>query len=273
MGMENLKFTTMRWRSGEMDDASYATLYLLHWQSSLHGKRFASRRRRTDPPPDPAAWLAESSVISGAGLNGYLLAYLERYQFFGIIGNVPVALACWLRKEWPLAFCERIPSPLEVLRMQVEGIRPVTVLSAWPRLLEPVLTKPNGFAFMLHDLEHAWKFYHCPKMHLEQRGFFHTLLCALERGCFDGYLLDPVFAIKFDYLSSDMNTHIMHASQFLRAILMEFHLRKENVKNPEALSREAREEVSALLVGLLGADWVGEVERRMVQQNKPACLE
>lgn len=267
MDLEKLNASTARWRAGEMADASYASLYFLHWQSALHGKRFASRRNRTDLRPDPGAWFDETSVLGAEELGAYLLNYFERYQFLGVIGNVPLALAAWLREEWPITLCEHIPSPVEVLKMQVEGNRPVTVLTAWPRMQAPVLNKPNAFAFMVHDLEHAWKFYHCPSMHRQQREFFRLLSITLENGHFDDYLRDPAFVAKFDYLSSDMNTHVMHASQFLRAIMMEFHLRKEGVQRPDELSRPARQGVSALLASLLGEEWLKEVERRMLQQN------
>ena len=151
--------------------------------------------------------------------------------------------------------------------MQVEGTRPVTVLSEWPRLHDPVLAKPNAFAFMVHDLEHAWKFFHNPEMHLQQRDFFRLLFTALEYGSFDVYLSDPAFSAKFDYLISDMNTHTMHASQFLRAILVEFHLRREGLHHPNDLPCAAREEVAGLMASLLGDDWSGEVEKRMIRHE------
>ena len=262
--LEHLKASTARWRAGDINDASYAALYFLHWQAASHGKRFASRRDRRDPRPDPAAWFEESSALDGVATRDYLLRYVGRYQFLGVISNVPAALSAWLKGEWPLTLCEHIPSPFEVLGMQVEGTRPVTLLSAWPRLLAPVLGKPNAFAFMIHDLEHAFKFFHDPDMHQAQRALFRLLSEALAAGRFDAYLPDPVFAAKFDYLSSDMNTHTLHAAQFLRAILVEFHLRREGLSSPTKLSEAAREDVSSVMAGLLGADWLAEVERRMI---------
>lgn len=264
MMLEYLTHSTTRWRAGEIGDASYAALYFLHWQVHSHGKRFASRKFKHDPRPDPSAWFEETANLPADAVRDYLVAYFERYQFLGIIHNVPVALVAWLKREWNLALCEHIPDPLAVLRMQVEGKRPVTVLSAWPRMLEPVLSKPNAFAFMIHDLEHAWKFFHDPEMHHRQRDFFRFMLEAVEAMTFADYLEDPVFAAKFDYVVSDMNTHIMHSSQFLRAILVEFHLRREGVPHHDALSQVARYEVSRLMSSLLGADWLAEVERRMI---------
>ncbi len=267
MELNNLSHCIARWRTGEVDDPSYAALYFLHWQVSSHGKRFASRRYKGDRRPDADLWLEESSALDQRQTREYLRGVFERYQFFGVIGNVPVALAAWLRMDWPLTLCEHIPTSTEVLRMQVAGTRPVTVLSAWPRMLNPVLSKPNAFAFMIHDLEHAWKFFHDPDMHRQQREFFRLLFSALAEGHFDAYLHDSVFSAKLDYLISDMNTHTMHAAQFLRAILVEYHLRREDLHHPSQLTKMARDEVSAVMASLLGVDWLVEVESRMIQQN------
>jgi hypothetical protein len=256
-----------RWQASEISDASYAALYFLHWQSASHGKRFASRRHRSAPRPDATAWFAETAPLNWQQIKEYLLNYFEQYQFLGIIGNVPLALTAWLKGEWPLTLCGYIPSPSEVLAMQVQGTRPVTVISSWPRMMAPVLSKPNAFAFMVHDLEHAWKFFHDPTMHRQQRQFFYLLSECLEAGCFDQYLLDPIFLTKFDYLSSDMNTHVMHASQFLRAIVVEYYLRQENIQTPAELSATARQNIRTLMSDLLGAEWLLEVEKRMVQAS------
>jgi hypothetical protein len=254
LDLTNLFQSIARWKAGDVDEPSYAALYFLHWQVASHGKRFASRRHKGDPRPDPSLWFEQISALDKQGVRDYLRGVLERYQFFGVIGNVPAALVAWLTMEWPLTLCGRIPGSREVLSMQAAGTRPVTVLSSWPRMLQPVLAKPNAFAFMIHDLEHAWKFFHEPDMHRQQREFFRLLLDAFSAGLFEPYFKDPVFSAKFDYLSSDMNTHTLHAAQFLRAILVEFHLRRENLHHPDDLTLASRTEVATLMASLLGAE-------------------
>ena len=163
-----------------------------------------------------------------------LLHYLQRYGFLGVIANVPAALCAWLRKSWPLTLCEHIPAPEEVLEMQVRGTRPVTILSQYPRMLLPVLTKANAYAFMVHDLEHAYKYFNDPNLHRGQKRFFTAIERVLRLGILDGYRRDALFADKLAYLISDMNTHVVHSLQFLRAILIEHHLRRER-KPPRAI--------------------------------------
>jgi hypothetical protein len=61
-----------------------------------------------------------------------------------------------------------------------------------------------------------------------------------------------------------MNTHVMHSLQFLRAILIEHHLRRERKAAGDVLSANARAEIAAILRSLsAGLDWATDgTERR-----------
>lgn len=251
-----------RYRDGEIDGATYASLYFIHGQMAGHGRRFASRRFRNDPRPDYEVWLAEIERENGEALRARLLHYLERYHFLGVIPNVPAALCEWLRGAWALSLCDYIPDPEEVLRLQAAGRRPVTVLSEYPRLLRPVLKKPNAWAFMVHDLEHAYKYFHDPLLYAGQKEFFGRLQKALVRGEFNRHLRDPVFSEKFAYLISDMNTHVMHGLQYLRAILIEYYLCAEDKRPRDRLSAPASAAIADLLSSLSAQDEYGVVADR-----------
>lgn len=234
-------------RAGELDDAVFAALYFLYWQIATHGEQFASRKRKDDPRPDMATWLAAMETQEGETLRAQLLDWVGRYQFRGVIANVPAALGQWLRGAWPIVLREDIPGPREVLHMQARGVRPVTVLTAWPRLLKPVLNKSDAFAFFLHDLEHAYKFFHSAELHAAQSAFFSVLEGAIDRGVFAPYFDDAGFVAKFHYLMSDMNTHPEHSRQYLRAILVEFYLRRERRAPAQALSLPAERAIADLM--------------------------
>jgi hypothetical protein len=219
-----------RWRAGEFDAAV-----------------FASRKRKNDPRPDAEEWLAMLAAPQGEARRARLLDWLERYQFRGVIGNVPVALVQWLRGAWQLILREDIPSPRDVLRWQARGTRPVTVVTAWPRALEPVLNKPDAFAFFRHDLEHAYKFYHAPALYAGQCAFFARLEAAFDRGVFAPYFDDAEFVTRFHYLMSDMNTHPEHSRQYLRAILIEFYRRRECKTLTEWLNAAAERAIANVM--------------------------
>jgi hypothetical protein len=236
-----------RWRAGEFDAAVFAALYFLHWQMATHGLAFASRKCRNDPRPVAAEWLTFMAEAKGEGLRKRLLDWLGRYQFRDVIGNVPIALLQWLRGDWPLILRQDIPSPREILRWQARGKRVVTVITDLPRLHAPILNKANAFAFFLHDLEHAYKFFHSPALRDGQREFFAMLEDAIEHGVFAPYFGDAEFTGKFHYLMSDMNTHPEHSRQYLRAILVEFYLRREQKGRKQPLSSAAEQMMAEVM--------------------------
>jgi hypothetical protein len=248
---ERLAALACRWRRGDIGDAVYAALYFLCWQAATCGRRFASRKFKGDPRPDWMGWFGEIERAPKDRLSVLLIRYVERQHFLGVSSNVTAAICAWLKGQWRLTLCEHIPSPEEILHMQVEGTRPVTILSDPTRMLRPVLHKPNAFAFMLHDLEHAYRFFHDPRLHAGQRRFFKEIRQAIEQGLFNQYRRDPTFEEKLHYLMSDMNTHVMHSLQFLKAILIEFHLRHEQRNLEDRLSECASAEISALMDKLI----------------------
>ncbi|MEW6332184.1 MAG: hypothetical protein AB1560_12065 [Pseudomonadota bacterium] len=236
-----------RWRAGEIDASIFAALYFLLWQITRHGTAFASRLHKNDPRPHAAEWLGMMETGEGEGLRRCLCGWLEHYQFHGVIRNVPVTLAQWLRGAWPLIVRENIPTALEVLRMQARGYRAVTILTEPARLHAPVLNKPDAFAFFVHDLEHAYKFLHSPALRDGQREFFIMLEAAVDRGVFAPYCSDAEFAARLQYLMSDMNTHPEHSRQYLRAILVEFYLRRERKARKQPLSAVAEEKMDEVM--------------------------
>lgn len=245
--LSRLPGLAQRWHAGEFDVAMLAALYFLYWQIALHGRQFASRKNKDDLRPDVNEWQAALESAKGQGLRGQLLAWLERYQFRGVVSNVPVALVHWLRGAWPLILRDDIPPSLEVLRMQARGHRAVTVITQYPRLCQPVMNKPDAFTFFLHDLEHAYKFFHSPALHAGQRAFFAMLESAIDRGVFEPYSDDAEFVSRFHYLMSDMNTHPEHSRQYLRAILVERHLRHEQKTLSEPLSSAAEQAIERIM--------------------------
>ncbi|MFI5391168.1 MAG: hypothetical protein ACHQYQ_07395 [Bacteriovoracales bacterium] len=117
-----------------------------------------------------------------------------------------LTLLKWLDGEWPIVLTNKIPTPSEMLSIQAKGKRFVSWL---PHLNGPILEKKDNWDFMLHDLMHAERFFHLPELYRAQKGFFQ-------------WLLDQSFQLtgfEWDYLRSDMNTHPLHALQFLKHLL------------------------------------------------------
>lgn len=241
-----------RHQYGELGDAEYATLYVMTWQVARFGSAIAQRRSRHDAPPDGVQWLSTALRCAAPERIRFLADCLNRYDLRGVRRRVGETLGRWLCGEWRPVLRGDVPQPRDVLRMQACGTRPVTVIAHYPRLLQPVLDKPDAFAFVCHDLEHAWQFFHAPKSCRTQQRLARRLERAWAAGVFDACLADPVFAEKFEYLAADMNTHVLHSLQYLRAILIEHHLRQDGLNAGAPLSSPARAAINAMLAAALG---------------------
>lgn len=241
--LDQIALLTAKWRERLLSDAEFTAAYFLCWQIHKHGKRFAARVSRDLAKPNSQSLSDALYSQPQVQRSEYLVQYMEWYQYRGVIPAVNFALAKWLRGVWSIRLCEFIPAPDQVLAMQVEGVRPVTIITAYPRMLHPVLTKADAFEFLLHDLEHAFQFFHNDCLHREQRALFALLQRILDQGLFAPYTSDADYAHKLTYLLSDMNTHAAHALQYLRGMFVDYYLRRDGKAWNEALSSQAISEL------------------------------
>lgn len=133
-------------------------------------------------------------------------SFLKTNQIPRLSKKAQVALSKWIDDEWPIILWKKIPSPKEMLEIQAQGRRFVSWL---PDISGPILGKENNWEFMLHDLMHAERFFHSEELYQAQTGFFR-------------WLKNQDLAMSgtdWDYLRSDMNTHPLHALQFLKHLL------------------------------------------------------
>ena len=234
------------YQAGQLNAAGLSACYLLLWQMARFGRQFAARRQRSAPHPDVDRLRAEILEQTGESLERSLRDQLSRYHHYKVPGCAVAALLHWLDGDPRAQLQTRIPMPRTVLDLQCAGYRPVTLLLGFPRAFEPILGKPDGLAFLLHDLEHLSKFISDPKAHRQQVGFFRAIRQALTTRVLDHDGEDPIFGAAFDYLISDMNTHPIHALKYFRAILID----RERRRMPSArrTSRDTQTQAGVLLV-------------------------
>ena len=87
--------------------------------------------------------------------------------------------------------------------------------------------------FLLHDLEHAHKFFGDEILHRGQVRFFR----ALQNGsaAFAPWTADPIFKKDLDYLKSDMNSHPVHLMKYLKAVVLSAEIRRTGERYPDLL--------------------------------------
>ena len=169
---------------------------------------------------------------------GSLLGLLKKFHLRSVREDSQRALVEWMEGRYPIECVDYIPTPIEMLRIQCEGRRYVSWLNK-PEFFDQSIGRHQGsLGFLLHDLEHADKFFHNPESFKGQVRFFQLLLQSWEEGTWTELYCEPAFASDFDYVMSDMNSHPMHLLKYLKAIVLMHHLRANQLSMVDSLSEE-----------------------------------
>jgi hypothetical protein len=164
------------------------------------------------------------------------LSWLRLFHFKGVRQDPQDGLIGWLEDRYRLQLRADIPSPLEMLNAQCEGLRYVTLLPRWENQFVPYGRHAGALEFTLHDLEHAQKFFATTELQVGQQRFF----CRL-RNCLDQLLqLDASqeFVTALEYLMADMNSHPLHLVKYLKATLLNVFARSNRRQDYEAYCAE-----------------------------------
>ena len=155
--------------------------------------------------------------------------------------GVWMALSAWREGDYPIQLSKAVPTPLELLRVQAEGRRVVSLdLQDGDCGFRPD-GKRDRWEFCLHDLLHAHHFF-CNKEHQAgQLGFYRKLVDAVDAVVLGRRLgQDAVFAADFDYVVADMNAHVVHLLKTLKARWLEHELRQQGLPADSVLPELVR---------------------------------
>ena len=168
--------------------------------------------------------------------------------------SVNTSMVQWSLGKRPFVVMPVVPTPMEVLKQQADGMRVVTLFQTQAELavvhtsqLLYMQGSPShsrdALQFTLHDLQHMEHF--CDQdSHFEQRGFF---LCMLRLGngssprdffC-SSCGLDSLFWHQLEYVLSDMNCFVPHLMQYTLAKIVEA-VHREDLSRTEKLDPLAK---------------------------------
>lgn len=176
--------------------------------------------------PELAALMPDAFAKKWFGNRGYDISLFEIFntiKFTGIKKNtddlVNHAMANWMASNRPFELLFHIPSPMEVLRMQANGRRVVSMLATLKELGEfhfarltymkgAKLAEKDAFDFLIHDLTHMEHFTH-HLSYYEQVGFMRSMLSICDgkpKRLFANVLFpfDKTIWSELEYLISDM---------------------------------------------------------------------
>lgn len=158
----------------------------------------------------------------------------DLYLYYNLKG-IPLAvnrtMINWLEGKWNITLMTRIPSPRELLKMQVQNTRCITLTVKEDEIDRLVLSSRDPLSFVLHDLHHADHFFNHEEVLKGQLGFY-----SLVEKIYDEPLLkqslkgNPQFKSEFDYVVSDMNAYVIHLFKCFKSAFT-----KSDLENPEPL--------------------------------------
>ncbi len=143
----------------------------------------------------------------------------------------------WHKGEYPLKLLTRVPSADEVLVMQTQGWRCVSMLIEKHEIAQFVHEGRDVFGFVLHDLIHADHFFFNRENASAQIYFSQKLLAVKNLPLIQEMMdLDPMFISEFHYLMSDMNSVPLHLLKSLKAVLLGYFKRRDGISMTSTLT-------------------------------------
>lgn len=151
----------------------------------------------------------------------------------GLLTGVPEAayqaFDLWSRGKIKLRLLFHIPTPLEVLQIQCQGERCLSLLIDEAHLLKTDERDRDFFSFLIHDLVHAHHFWKTQDEYHGQIQFYEKMKSLVEQNhLIQKALTEPRFKSEFEYLISDMNSHPRHLEWTLIAQIRNWQKRQLN---------------------------------------------
>lgn len=186
-------------------------------------------------PALPAELRSMKALARFSGEEGFLSFFCHQ-SWRSIPLSVAQSLMAWDAGIYPLKMLDYVPSPEEVLNMQAQGVRCVTMLQQQKEMQELVEAGRDVLGFIVHDLIHADHFFADPDKAQAQIRFSQKLqdiyrLPPIQKMLQD----DALFRHEFEYLMSDMNSVPLHLLKTLKAILLGHFKRLDGQNMKETL--------------------------------------
>lgn len=180
-----------------------ARYILIFWKHKLQSNLIATRHR--------------SSLVFGESEEGIRFFSEHGLRYFSEAARQ--ALLNWRLDFYQLELRLDIPSFAEILDMQIEGRRCVSLIFDKNLLERYILGERDGASFAVHDLMHAQHFFANPEHFTEQVSFYVRAKALYERPDFKRcFQTNKDFEKQFQYAVSDMNTHPAHLEAYMNSI-------------------------------------------------------
>lgn len=213
-----------------LSTCDFLTLYLLLFLRIRHPKNWLQKKSRQSLEnkklgPELLSLIPGTFQLNTwekeklKGLDSYAL--FDLYNLLGIPSSINKTMIHWILGLWKIEMLEHIPSPRELLRLQVENTRCITVITQSEEIDRLVLESRDPLSFVLHDLMHADQFFSQRESQKGQLGFYQLIESIYDRPELRDLLKkDQHFKKEFEYVASDMNAYVIHLFKCLKSSIL-----------------------------------------------------
>ncbi len=210
-------------------------LYMRHGAHWLSGPRDRGTRAAGSPAllehlHELGIEVPERRRAHLAGLTNYQELW-QAYFFRGVVLDSHEGQLGWMEGRYALDARYDIPTPIEMLAAQCAGRRYVTLLIQPEQQFLRYGRHADACAFLLHDFEHAHKFFADSDSYRGQVRFFRGLRMALP--ALARWHGDMRFQQDVEYLMADMNSHPVHLIKFFKAVVLAAEIRRTGESHPD----------------------------------------
>ncbi len=204
----------------------FCTLYIILFLRLKHPKNWLQKKSSVS-----SHLINDKKVLdlipSSFELNGWEKLKLENVSFYEFFINfnlkgIPLAsnrtMLNWLQANWPIICLHHIPTPRELLKMQANGSRCITLIINPDEISKMVLSSRDPLSFVIHDLDHADHFFNNDETHKGQLGILRLIDSIYDRPEIKKSLRENhSFKNEFNYVASDMNAYAIHMFKCLKS--------------------------------------------------------
>ena len=209
----------------EIKSFELCTLYILLFLRIRHPKNWLQKKTNFTPIPNEKRLL--DIIPDDFLLNPWEKEKLKdlcakdlftHFNLKGIPQAVNRTILNWANGNWNIELLTHIPSPRELLRMQVKNTRCITLTVNPNEIDQLVLSTRDPLSFVLHDLHHADQFFNQDESLKGQLGFYFLVNQIYDKPQLKKTLKEDLkFKSEFEYVVSDMNAYVIHLFKCLKS--------------------------------------------------------
>jgi len=228
--LEDLKKT-------ELSHFHFCTLYIILFLRLKHPKNWMQSKNISPASSEqysPSETMILDFIPNSFELNSWEKNKLQNISFknffvqFNLKG-IPLAtnrtMINWNQGNWPIQCLHHIPSPRELLKMQAEGQRCITLIINPDEISKLVLELRDPLSFVIHDLDHADHFFKLEKSYQGQVTLFKLIESIYDKSEIKKSFKDNnQFKTDFHYVASDMNAYAIHMLKCFKSAFERYDL-------------------------------------------------